>query len=199
MSGNGGSSSSDRAKRSERFVGIELSPEKIDVVVRPTGERWSIKTGETGMVKLIDRLRDVDPEIVVMPQRGRLELPVARDLVAAGIRCALVPPMQIRNFARAINRFRYLADGEAEMLARFAELVRPEEYSISEDGVRRLRDLKQRRRELLAMITAEESRLRDRTATVRKDIRNHLEHLEKALRQLDDEANAAIRSSAIWK
>jgi transposase len=184
----------------EKFVGLNVTTDTIEVVVRPTGERWSVDdAGDQGIALIVEKLRTVNPEIVVMLSRGTQELPVARDLVAAGIQCAFVPPFQVREFARAIGKFRFLENGRAELLARFAELVRPQEYSIGKEQIERLRDLKGRRLELLSMIEAEDTRLHDRSVPVHKNIRDHMEYLQKSLRQVEDEANFTVRSSAVWR
>jgi len=185
---------------SSRFVGIDVGTESIEVVVRPTGETFAVgDVGDDAVGRIIDKLKHINPDIVVMLASGKQELPVARDLVAAGIQCAFVPPLQVREFAHAIGRFRSIESGRAELLARFAELVRPQEYTVGVDQIRQLRELKRRRGELTAMIDTERARMDEASPAVRKNIREHIDFLRKAVRRVDEEANFAVRSSAAWR
>src|SRR5438067_168733 len=107
------------------FVGLDINRNGIQAMVRPTGEQWASAIDDSGISETAERLSAVHPEVIVMEAQGGLELPVAGMLATAGLPLALVSPRSVRDFARAIGRSRSDYD-HAELLAHFAELVRPE-------------------------------------------------------------------------
>lgn len=83
-----------------RFVGIDVSKSRLDVAVRPTGEAWSVSNDEAGIARLLERLQEDPPGLVVVEATGRLEAPAVGVLAGAGIPLAVVNPRQVRAFAR---------------------------------------------------------------------------------------------------
>ena len=39
-----------------RFVGVDVSKQRLDVAVRPSGEQWSVGTDPAGLAQLVERL-----------------------------------------------------------------------------------------------------------------------------------------------
>ena len=76
--------------------------------------------------------RAVGPALVVLEATGGFEITVAAALAAAGLPLAVVNPAQIRAFARAIGRLAKTDRLDAELIARFAEQVRPEPRPVLE-------------------------------------------------------------------
>jgi transposase len=62
---------------------------------------------------------------VILEATGGLEVPVASALATVGIAVAIVNPRQVRNFARATGRLAKTDRLDAEVLARFGEMVKP--------------------------------------------------------------------------
>ena len=84
-----------------RFVGIYVSKAKVDVGVRPTGQRWVVSYDETGIGELVFQLVDLSPALVLLEASGGLELPLVAALAAAALPVVVVNPRQVRDFARA--------------------------------------------------------------------------------------------------
>ena len=86
------------------FVGIDVSKDRLDVHLRPTGETFAVTRDGQGLEQLTARLDTVGPELVVLEATGGFELTVAAALAAVGLPLAVVNPAQVRAFARAIGR-----------------------------------------------------------------------------------------------
>src|SRR5205823_7797239 len=127
-----------------KYVGVEASGKSIEVVVRPTGETWTIGAGEDGLTEVADRLRSLQPDLVVLEAYGRFELPVAAALASSRLPFTLVSPRNVRDFARVIGRVAR-EPHEAELLAQFAELVRPDPQAVSQKVMQQIDDLKAHR------------------------------------------------------
>jgi len=174
-----------------KFVGLEVTGNSIEVAVRPTGELWTTPSCDEGVAEVADRLLYLHPDLVVMQDYGQPELTVAGVLAAVGLPFALIPPRSIREFARAIGRV--TRERQASLLAQFAELVQPEPQFVSEEVVQQLTDLQARRRELNEMLSNDRNRTKGSSAVVVKDIQAHIQFLERALKINGEQFKRIVR------
>ena len=107
------------------YVGIDVSKERMDVAVRPTGRSWSVSYDEAGVDDLVAQLKDLKPAGVITESTGGLELPLVAALAAASLPVAVVNPRQVRDFARATGKLAKTDTLDAAVLAHFGEAVRP--------------------------------------------------------------------------
>ena len=85
------------------------------------------------------------------------------------------------------------------MLAHFAEAVRPEPRPLADEDARELSAIVLRRRQILAMITAEGNRARTAPKPVRRRIDAHLRWLRKELERVNEELGWTLRESPVWR
>jgi transposase len=90
---------------------------------------------------------------VILEVTGDLETPVASALATAGIAVAIVNPRKVRHFARATVRLAKTDRLDAEVLARFGEVVRPEARPLVDEQAQAFEALVTRRRQLVEMLT----------------------------------------------
>ena len=86
------------------IVGINVAKDKLDVGVRPSGERFVVSRTETGLEELTDRLRELGVAVVGLEATGGYETVVAASLSAAGLPVVVVNPAQVRAFANALGK-----------------------------------------------------------------------------------------------
>jgi transposase len=82
------------------FVGIDVSKDRLDVAIRPSGEVFAVERNAAGLEALIARLMPLSPHLVAMEATGGFETIVAAALAAAGLPVVVVNPAQVRAFAR---------------------------------------------------------------------------------------------------
>ena len=58
------------------YVGIDVAKAKVDVAVRPTGERWEVPRDEAGIPQLVSEMKTLGPSLVLLEATGGLELPL---------------------------------------------------------------------------------------------------------------------------
>lgn len=185
---------------SSRFVGIDVSKDRLDVHVRPSGRAFAVVRNDKGLALLIGDLRDLAPDLIVLEATGGFEITVAAALAAAGLPLAVVNPRQIRDFARATGRLAKTDALDAEVIALFAERIRPEPRPIADADSQALGELVARRRQVVEMIGMESNRLRQaRTPRVQRTISATLKTLQAQLAELDHEINDTVRSSPVWR
>lgn len=181
-------------------VGIDVSKDRLDVAVRPSGEVFAIERNPAGLEQLTLRLGALSPNLVALEASGGFETVVAAALAAARLPVVVVNPAQIRAFAKAIGQRAKTDPIDAVVIAHFAEATRPEPRPMPDEATRLLADLVARRRQILEMMVAE--RQREERVTVphlRKSIMRLLKVLERELTSVDTDINDAVRGSPAWR
>jgi transposase len=174
----------------KRYVGIDIAKAQLDVFIRPTGERLSVANDELGIRRLLGQLGPSD--FVILEATGGLEVPVAGGLEVGGAAVAVVNPRKVRDFARATGRLAKTDRLDAEVLARFGEVVRPTPRLLLDAQTQAFEALLTRRRQLVEMLTEKNRRTRGPKVLYRS-IDEHIRWLEKRLGGLDDELGTVIR------
>lgn len=184
----------------EVFVGIDVSKDRLDVAVRPSGEGFRVARDAAGLDALLARLGPLAPAAVAVEATGGYEAVVAASLGAAGLPVVVVNPAQARDFARALGRRAKTDPIDADTVARFAEATRPEVRPLPDAATRLLADLVARRRQIVAMVVAEKQReSRAAEPKLRKSIARLLAALQKELSELDRGIDDAVRGSPAWR
>jgi transposase len=182
------------------FVGIDVAKERLDVHVRPAGEAFTVARDGEGVAALVERLKAMAAGLIVLEATGGFEITVAAALAAAGLPLAVVNPRQIRDFARALGRLAKTDPLDAEVIARFAEAIRPTPRPLPDDQARALGELVARRRQIVEMMTAERNRRHQMTVRKRlKAIERHLDWLQKELSEIEQELDQTIRGTPAWR
>jgi len=187
-----------RRLMSDVFVGIDVSKAQLDVAVRPSGAAWSVTNDEAGIAQLVARLKELGPLLVVVEATGGLEVALVGEL-AAVVAVAVVNPRQVRDFAKAVGQLAKTDRIDAQILARFAEAVRPEPRPLKDEETRHLAALVSRRRQLRDMIVAEGNRLGAAPKKLHKGIQKHIDWLRRELRLLEKDLDDTIKSSPVWR
>jgi transposase len=180
------------------FVGIDVSKGQLDLALRPGGI-LSVPNDETGVAQILARLKATPPTLVVLEATGGLEIPLTGTLAAAGVPVVVVNPRQMRDFAKATGKLAKTDILDAQVLAQFAEVIRPEPRPLPDEQTQALAALVTRRRQLIEMLTAEKNRLASARPAIRKNLRAHISWLTRALQQADTDLADAIRQSPIWR
>jgi transposase len=114
------------------YAGVDVSKDQLDVCVR-RGDRQShdeddvfvVTHDDPGIDILVCRLVEECSVLVILEATGGFERAVVAALASAGLAVVVVNPRQVRDFARATGRLAKTDKIDAEILARFAEAVRP--------------------------------------------------------------------------
>jgi transposase len=184
-----------------RVAGIDVSKERLDVRVLPSGEAFFVANDHEGIDELVGRLQEAGPELVVLEATGRYERPAASAIAAseAGIAVAIVNPRQVRDFAKATGRLAKTDKIDAQILAHFAAAIEPPPSVLPDEEALALQAILTRRRQLLTMLVAEKNRHLMAPEAMAKRIRAHLRWLEKELERTDRELEEAVQHSEVWR
>lgn len=182
-----------------RFVGIDVAKAHLDVAERPEAAPTRLTNDEAGISALVARLEAAPPILIVLEATGGLEGPVVAALSAAGLAVAVVNPRQVRDFAKAVGHLAKTDALDAQVLAHFAEAIRPAPRPLPEPERQALAALLTRRRQVLAMLVAEQQRLGTTAIALRPRIEAHIAWLRQERDDLDRELKHQVRQSPAWR
>jgi transposase len=180
------------------FVGIDISQARLDVALRP-GTPFSVSHDEPGIAAVVVHLQELAPTLIVLEATGALETALTSALVEAAFPVVVANPRQIRDFAKAAGHLAKTDRLDAQILAHFAEVMRPTPRPLPDAEARALAALWARRRQLVEMLTAEKNRLLTAPTTIRKSLRAHITWLERELARTDADLAEAIQRSPVWR
>jgi transposase len=125
-------------------VGIDVSKDRLDVHVRPSGETLTVERTAAGLDALCCRLRQIAPRIVALEATGGFETIATAALAAAGPP-VVVNPAQARSFARALGRRAETDPIDAAVIAHFAAATGIQVRPLKDQATRLLGELVGRR------------------------------------------------------
>jgi transposase len=182
------------------FVGLDVSKQHLDVAVRPQGRHFVTPNNDRGIKQLVKRLAALKPQLIVLEASGGYEFLAIAALAEAQLPVALVNPLAVRKFAGATGKLAKTDKIDAQVLAHFAEVLRPEPRPLPDQAQQALQAALQRRLQVVKMIGQEENRLEKCfIPAVRQDIQAHLTWLRQRLKQLNRELDDQIRQSPLWR
>jgi transposase len=181
-------------------VGIDVAKAWLDVAIRPSGDQRRVGNDAAGIAEAVAWLQAVGARVIVVEATGGYEALLVAELGVAALPVAVVNPRQVRDFAKATGRLAKTDRLDAQVLAHFGEAVRPTPRPLPDEEAQALAALVERRRQVVAMRTAEENRLgATRVALVRDRIRAHLAWLEADLKEVDADLRRRLRASPLWR
>jgi transposase len=182
------------------YVGIDVSKDRLDGHIRPSGETFAVARDGKGLEELVERLRALAPTLIAVEATGGFETIVAAAVAGASLPLAVVNPAQVRHFARAIGKRAKTDPIDAAVIAHFAEAVKPEPRPIPDAAARLLGELVARRRQIIEMLVAERQREKRVDAVrVRNSLARHIAALEKELPVIDRDIDTMVRGSPVWR
>lgn len=182
----------------DRFIGIDVSKDKLDVAVYPTIEQFTVDNDQAGIDQLLQRLQALHPALIVFESTGGYELTAATTLFAAGLPVVIINARQVRDFAKSIGKLAKTDVIDAGVIAQFASAIKPDLRPLKDELTKELTALVTRRRQIVNMIVAESNRLPLAAKSSRRDIKTHIRWLKKRLAQIDTHIKGQIRKSPIF-
>jgi transposase len=181
-------------------VGIDVAKAKLDVFIDTGGEHFTVANDAEGLETIRRKLAPLRVRLVVLEHSGGYERRCALDLMDAGLSVALVNPRQTRDFARAINWMAKSDRIDARLLAEFARRIGPRPSERTPENRAELDELVGRRRQLVQMRSAEQTRLHQaRAKSVSRSIERALRQLDLQVEDLERRIAELIESDDDWR
>lgn len=178
------------------FVGVDVSKHHLDWTVGGEGSVDRVANTSSGVRRLVASIRKLDVELIVVESTGGYERSLTVALSEADLPVVLVNPWRVRRFGEGLGVLAKTDPLDARILALYGERAQPERRPIPGPRQRQMTDLVRRRRQLIAMLVAEKSRLDTASVVVRRDIQSLVKVLERRVTKMDEQIDAAIASDA---
>lgn len=180
-------------------IGIDVSKKQLQVAARPDGQRFSVSNDENGFKELIKRLKQLRPDRIVMEPTGGYELAALQALARAQLPVVIVNARQVRQFAQAVGRLAKTDAIDADIIAHFAEAVRPEIRPLPSEAHQQLEAIVVRRRQLVEMRANELRRKQTAPAIVHPNIDAVIAFFSAQIDDIDDDLSKLMRSAPVWR
>ena len=167
------------------FVGIDVSKRSLDINVFGENDTITLGNDPEGIAKLVEQMRSVQPERIVLEATGGYERKAANALAEAGVSVAVVNPTRVRRFAEAMGVLAKTDKIDAKVIARFASVMQPAANRQQGPLEEQLSACIERRRQLTTMLTAEKNRLSNCSDSMQADVHEHVDWLEERIEVLN--------------
>lgn len=197
--------SSQKVQQSRFFVGIDVGATYLDVCIREEGQLNSgtilrFTNSPQGHKKIAQKLKALPIACVACEATGKLERPIVRLLTAQGYVVHILNPSQLAGFRKAKGKLAKTDALDAQLLSLFPEVICPEVRALPNDSLLELREIVVRRRQLVAIRTAEKNRsYRLESKLVEKQVQKHLRILDADIKALDDALTVLIKQQTQLK
>lgn len=183
---------------SERWIGIDVSKTRLDLVALPTGTHWTAPNSPDGWAAVSAQLQTDAPTGIVVEATGTYHVGVTVALDAVGLTPVVVNPLTLRRFAQSLGKRAKTDRLDAEVLARYGGQVRPPVRPVPDETARQLQEVLTRYRQLTTMLASEKTRRHTAAPLVQPSIDAHLAHLTEQRQQLLALLESLVASDPFW-
>ena len=187
------------ATSSEKFVGIDVSRDKLDVAVMGETQTNQVANDEEGIRRLVEQMWELGAELIVVEATGGYQRAVVDALFCSGLAVAVVNPSRVRQFARACGLLAKTDKLDAQVLAVFGERVKPRLYEGKDEKERELSGMLVRRRQLEEMLKAEKNRLRTVQPSLQGSIQRMIACLQGEKQVVEDQIHQYLTEQEAWQ
>ncbi|MGI2172533.1 IS110 family transposase [Shewanella sp. MF05960] len=139
-------------------VGVDIGKSQLDIFIRPLDIFFTVANDTKGIRDAINKIKINKPQRIVVEATGRLEMPFILACSEAKLPFVIANPMHVKRFAGAIGRRAKNDRLDAELIAHYAEAIKPKLTELKPEKIRLMSDLVTRRNQLLTMQTMEKNR-----------------------------------------
>jgi len=172
-------------------IGVDTGKSQLDIYIRPLNIFFTVTNNEKGIKEAVKKIKKHKPERIVIEATGRLEMPFIIACSKAKLPFVIANPMHVRKFAGAIGQRAKNDRLDAELIAHYAEAIKPKLTNLKPDKIRLMSDLVTRRNQLLTLQTMEKNRLqilpKELASTINPiltTIKNQVEKIEVKIEKL---------------
>lgn len=185
--------------QNEINVGVDTGKNQLDIYIRPLDIYFVVTNDETGIKEAIKTIKKHKVTRIVIEATGRLEQPFIMACAKANLPFVIANPLRIKKFAGAINQQAKTDKLDAQLIAYYAEVMKPSLSQLKPEDIRLMSDLLSRRRQLMEMQTMEKNRLQIMPKEIVSSIKPMLTVMKNQLEKIDNKLQKLIDSRDEYK
>ena len=168
------------------YVGIDVAKETFHVATCPNILKTCLPNTPEGHRQLCQTLKNQTIALIVLKATGGYERPIAAELLNVSLPVVVVNPRQVRDFANGMGQYAKTDPIDAQLLATFAQIVKPASKTHSTPQTDELSEFVRRRRQLNDLRTQESNRLlMIHHPKVKKSIQKMVKTLDFQINEID--------------
>lgn len=185
--------------QNEINVGVDTGKTQLDIYIRPLNSYFVVSNDEVGIKEAIKTIKKYKVTRIVIEATGRLEQPFIIACAKANLPFVISNPVRIKKFAGAINQQAKTDKLDAQLIAYYAEVMKPDLSQLKPEDIRLMSDLLSRRRQLMEMQTMEKNRLQIMPKEITSSIKPVLTVMKNQLDKIDNKLQKLIDSRDEYK
>ena len=185
--------------QNEINVGVDTGKTQLDIYIRPLDIYFVVSNDEVGIKEAIKTIKKHKVTRIVIEVTGRLEQPFIMACAKANLPFVIANPVRIKKFAGAINQQAKTDKLDAQLIAYYAEVMKPNLSQLKPEDIRLMSDLLSRRRQLMEMQTMEKNRLQIMPKEITSSIKPLLTVMKNQLDKIDNKLQKLINSRDEYK
>ena len=175
------------------YIGIDIAKGHVDVYDTGTEQHRRYENSRAGIGRCVKYIISLRPQLIVLESTGGYELDLAVALDESSLPVVVVNPRQVRDFGRATGRLAKTDKIDAVLLARYAAVMKPPRRVLRDRRSLRMKALVARRRQLVAMRTAEINRREhSRDKLIAKSINAIIRTIDREQQKVETELSRLI-------
>ncbi len=184
------------------IIGIDVSQDMLDAHSRPANLRRRFANTAAGIADLVAWAGDATPERLVFESTGPYHKAAVGALLAGGLPAVVVNARQVRDFAKGLGQLAKTDAVDAAVIAHFGEVVPTTVRPLPPPELGELRDLYDRRGQLVRMLAAEKNHRHAAAGSspkVLKNIDKHIDYLERQIHDLEGRMDRIVETSEAFR
>lgn len=181
---------------SQIYVGIDVSKDKLDVVMLSRKPIESFANTKRGIARLVQCMKQCKPKLIVVEATGGYEEALVLALFEAGLPVALVSPQRVRQYAKAKGLLAKTDQLDVQVLAEYGKTIQPRLFVGKSEERKRLAVLVARRKQLNDMLQAEKNRLRTTSLEMKNSLKRIIACLQTEMKELEEKIQQFMKDHA---
>jgi len=166
-------------------VGVDTGKSQLDIYIRPLNIFFTVSNNEKGIKEAINKIKIHNPVRIVIEATGRLEIPFILACSEVKLPFVIANPMHVRRFAGAIGQRAKNDRLDAELIAHYADAIKPKLTELKPEKIRLMSDLVTRRNQLLTLQTMEKNRIQILPKTLASTIKPILTAIKNQIAKIE--------------
>jgi len=186
-------------KSKERNIGIDVGKDLLDIYILELELHWQEENNAEGIKRLVSRLNRYNLTRVLVEATGGYERAVIEVCAEKGLPIIIVPPVKVRQFAKAQGILAKTDKIDARLIALFAFTIRPEIRPMPTKKIRSIKDLLARLRQLNEARTQELNRQHKAPEVLKKSHERMLKFLNKEIAVIKKKLAKDVAEVTEWQ
>jgi transposase len=183
----------------KHYIGIDVSKNKLDVVISSSDTLLQISNNEEGLKELIKHLPSKKNSLIVLEASGGYEKYCANYLRKKKFKVAVVNAKRVREFAKACGKLAKTDGIDAGMIMMFGKTFNPTPQELASDEENNREWYINRRSQLVRILALEKQYAEQSPDCIKKSINKHLTFLEKELALVEEKLIEQFNQDPVLK